>query len=101
MDPSVLQAPYWGHLGEAWERRHHPNLLFLYYEDMKEDTMRELRHLNTFLGTALTEQQLAQVAAFTGFKRMKKRPTTNFTLDPSIPFRKGGKNFIRKGEHPP
>lgn len=95
----LLQAPYWPHLAEGWARRHHPNVLFLFYEDMKEDILRELGRLNTFLGTALTESQLQAVARHTSFSGMKSRGATNPTaaLQESGEFKKGEAAFIRKG----
>jgi len=29
-------APYWSHVIEGWEYRHHPNVLFLFYEEMNK-----------------------------------------------------------------
>ena len=31
----VWCAPYFPHLLQAWKKRHHPNMLFLFYEDLK------------------------------------------------------------------
>lgn len=31
---SVPWTPFMDHLKEAWKLRHHPNLLFIFYEDM-------------------------------------------------------------------
>lgn len=66
---------------------------------MKEDILRELGRLNTFLGTALTENQLQTVAHHTSFSGMKSRGTTNPTaaLQESGEFKKGEAEFIRKG----
>ncbi|XP_045102519.1 sulfotransferase family cytosolic 1B member 1-like isoform X2 [Portunus trituberculatus] len=94
-----LQAPFWGHLKEALAKRQHRNLLFLFYEDMKENLMRELKRLNAFLGTGLTEEQLQQVAEHTSIGQMKNRPSVN---PPANAYteraRKEGKqDFIRKG----
>ena len=36
MDGKVLGAPFFGHILEAWAKRDHPNMLFLFYEDMKK-----------------------------------------------------------------
>ena len=33
---SVLSSPFFGHILEAWALRNHPNMLFLFYEDMKK-----------------------------------------------------------------
>ena len=29
-------APYFTHVLEAWSQRNHPNMLFLFYEDLKK-----------------------------------------------------------------
>jgi hypothetical protein len=31
-------APYWSHIIEGWDHRHHPNVLFLFYEEMNKVT---------------------------------------------------------------
>lgn len=94
-----LQAPYWEHLKEAWERRQHPNFLFLFYEDMKENLMRELKRLDAFLGTGLTEEQLRQVAEHTGISNMKSRSTVNPGSSSYCEqaLKEGRRDFIRKG----
>ena len=32
----VFYAPYFPHVLDAWSKRHHPNMLFLFYEDRKK-----------------------------------------------------------------
>jgi len=32
-------SPFFGHVLEAWNQRHHPNLLFVFYEDLKRVRM--------------------------------------------------------------
>lgn len=32
----VVFGPYFAHVLDAWSKRHHPNLLFLFYEDLKK-----------------------------------------------------------------
>lgn len=29
-------APYWEHVNEGWNSRHEPNILFIFYEEMKK-----------------------------------------------------------------
>lgn len=31
-----LWTPYWSHINEGWALRNHPNVLFLFYEDIKK-----------------------------------------------------------------
>ncbi|XP_064119309.1 luciferin sulfotransferase-like isoform X1 [Macrobrachium nipponense] len=54
----AVHGSHWHHINETWKRRDHPNLHIMFYEDMKADIMAELRKLNEFLGTNLTEDQL-------------------------------------------
>lgn len=32
----VNWLPYWDHVEEGWKRRHNPNVLFIFYEEMKK-----------------------------------------------------------------
>ena len=34
----VLFSPFFPHLLDAWSKRHHSNLLFIFYEDLKKVT---------------------------------------------------------------
>ncbi|KAG0721578.1 Sulfotransferase 1A4 [Chionoecetes opilio] len=73
LDGDLLYGPYWLHLKEAWEQKDNPNLLFMFYEDLKQNTVLELKRLNDFLGTKLTQEQLESVAHYTSFPEMKAR----------------------------
>lgn len=33
---AVTLTPYFEHVKEAWELRNHPNMLFLFYEDLSK-----------------------------------------------------------------
>lgn len=66
-------CPYWEHLREAWQKRNHPNLHFIFFEDLKKDSVREYRKLDEFLGSRLSEEQLARVMEHTSFSSMKAR----------------------------
>ena len=51
-------------LKEAWEKKDHPNMHFVFYEDLKADIDGELKKLNDFIGAGLNEQQLKNVIFF-------------------------------------
>lgn len=55
-----VYSPYWEHLRQAWGLRDHPNLHFMFYEDMKADKLGQVKKLNTFLELNLTDEQLNQ-----------------------------------------
>ena len=59
---TVLYGPYEAHLREAAAFRQHPNFHMVFYEDLKEDFMKELKRLDKFIGTDLTEQQMLNVS---------------------------------------
>ena len=33
---AVLYSPYFSHVLDAWSKRNHPNMHFMFFEDMKE-----------------------------------------------------------------
>jgi hypothetical protein len=41
---------YWAHIRSWWPHRHDPNVLFLCYEEMKEDLPRTVRRVAAFIG---------------------------------------------------
>ncbi|KAG0714080.1 Sulfotransferase 1C4 [Chionoecetes opilio] len=73
LDGDLRYGPFWLHLKEAWEQKDNPNLLFMFYEELKQNTLPELKRLNDFLGTKLTQEQLESVAHYTSFPEMKAR----------------------------
>ncbi|XP_069185168.1 sulfotransferase 1C4-like [Procambarus clarkii] len=99
LDDNLVYGPYWLHMKEAWEKRDHPNMHFVFFEDIKNNTMLELRKLNEFLNTNLTEEQLQKVAHYTSFSEMKSREEKNFVFesvfDKLVLSSDGG--FFRKG----
>ena len=66
---------------------------------MQVDLMKELRRLDAFLGTGLTEDQLRQVADHTGITQMKSRSTVSpgSSSYSARALKKGKRDFIRKG----
>ncbi|XP_069195419.1 sulfotransferase 1A1 isoform X2 [Procambarus clarkii] len=96
MNDDLLYNPFWPHVKMAWKNKDHPNMHFLFYEDLKTDVMKELRTLNEFLGTRLTQQQLDNVIEHTSFSSMKNRSIKNPEIYLSAQKKKDG--FFRKGE---
>ncbi|XP_045124442.1 sulfotransferase 1A1-like [Portunus trituberculatus] len=100
LDDDFIYGPYWLHLKEALGQRDNSNLHVMFFEDLKQNTLHELKRLNDFLGTKLTEDQLKGVAHYTSFPEMKARDgllgnggDIFFNLD--IVKKDGG--FFRKG----
>ncbi|MEE6516254.1 hypothetical protein FKM82_025526, partial [Ascaphus truei] len=85
------------HVRDWWDLRRQQDILYLFYEDMLENPMREIRKVVSFLGKDLTEEVLEKILQHTSFKAMKQNPMTNYTalslslMDHSI------SPFMRKG----
>ncbi|XP_001510100.2 sulfotransferase family cytosolic 1B member 1 [Ornithorhynchus anatinus] len=95
MAGKVAYGPWHEHVKSWWERKKDYPLLYLFYEDMKEDPKREIRKVMQFLGQDLDESVLDKIIRHTSFEAMKDNRFLNFTdlaiMDHSI------SPFMRKG----
>lgn len=73
MNSEHVYTPFWPHVKAAWDLRHHPNMHFVFFEDMKSDIMTELKKLNEFAQANLSLKQLENIAEYTSFSKMKSR----------------------------
>ncbi|MCL4142612.1 UNVERIFIED_CONTAM: hypothetical protein GTU68_029526, partial [Idotea baltica] len=67
VNDTLICSPYWTHVKEAWMRRKHPSLHFIYYEDLKANPKAEISRLQQFLGTNLDDDQINNVMFFSSF----------------------------------
>lgn len=95
---NLLPGPYLLHLKEAWAKKDHKNLHFMFYEDLKEDPLTELKKLDAFLGTELSEDQLKKIVNYTSFSAMKSRAAIEGLLPVREEVAKETGGFFRKGE---
>nr|XP_024219674.1 sulfotransferase family cytosolic 1B member 1 [Halyomorpha halys] len=91
----VVYAPYWAHVESGYSRRNNPNLLFLFYEELKRDLPSQIRKVASFLNKTINDDEVEKLANFLHIDNFKKN-------SPHIPI-KGIANenrgsFIRKGE---
>ncbi|XP_046737702.1 luciferin sulfotransferase-like [Diprion similis] len=73
----VMYGPYWKHVLGYWEQRIEDNVLFLKYEDMKQDLPSVIKKTATFLGKNLTTDQLSSLTEHLSFESMKLNPAAN------------------------
>nr|WEM02052.1 sulfotransferase 3 [Vargula tsujii] len=90
-------GPFWKHVKYAWEKRHHPNMLFLFYEDMKADLPGVIKKVADFVGKSLTEEQIERVAQYLSFDEMKKNKMVNLDSEREMGVWKKDSDFVRKG----
>lgn len=97
MDGQVSYGSWYQHVQEWWElSRTHP-VLYLFYEDLKENPKREIRKILEFLGRSLSEETVDHIVQHTSFKEMKKNPMTNYSTVPTELMDHRICAFMRKG----
>ena len=92
MNGQIEYGDYWGHLKDAWVKKDHPNLKFLWYEDLKKNLMGVTRDLSKFLGRHLTELKILQIDDFLYIENYREF-RSKFPKNDSH----GARKFFRKG----
>ena len=94
----VMMSPYFPHIEQAWALKDHPNMLFLFYEEMKKDLSSVIHRVADFLQSELTEEQVSQLVEHLDIKNFRNNPAVNMEHGKKMGvFNKEG-NFIRKGK---
>ncbi|PKK21125.1 putative LOC102090609 [Columba livia] len=93
----VAFGSWYDHVKGYWERRKDHPILYLFYEDLKEDPRQEIAKVAQFLGKELPEVALDTITRHTSFKAMQDNPTTNYTMVPIHLMDVGISPFMRKG----
>jgi len=84
---------YWHHVLSGWRVRDHPNVKFLWFEDMKKDQKSVVEKLCNFLNHPLSPEKVDALVKYVSFDVMKNNPMANPLA--GIPLQEG--NFMRKG----
>lgn len=71
LSDGALFGPWARHAAACWALRHEPNVLFLTYEQLKEDLPGHVDRIADFLGVALNAVERAAVIEKAGFSYMK------------------------------
>ncbi|XP_043825519.1 sulfotransferase 1 family member D1-like [Dromiciops gliroides] len=88
---------WYDHVKGWWEKRKDYRILYLFYEDMKEDPKRELLKVLKFLEKDLPEEIVNKILYHTSFKVMKQNPTANYTMMSEKEMDHNVSPFMRKG----
>ncbi|CAI6368354.1 unnamed protein product [Macrosiphum euphorbiae] len=99
---SLCYSPFFDHILGFWNRRDDPQVLFLKYEDMKQDLHLVLRQTAQFLGKHMNDDQLLALEDHLSFKSMKKNSAVSGEPFIGISLRlfngsRGKGNIIRSG----
>ncbi|XP_014481471.1 PREDICTED: sulfotransferase 1C4-like isoform X3 [Dinoponera quadriceps] len=94
MNSRTIYDPYWEHVKEGWAKRHRPNTLFLFYEDLIKDLPGCIRKVAAFYGKNYNDEQIAKLVDHLNIKKFRENKMVNVAIGD------GSKNeslFIRKG----
>lgn len=97
MAGEVSYGSWYQHVQEWWELRHTHPVLYLFYEDMKENPKREIQKILEFVGCSLPEETVEDIVQHTSFQEMKNNAMTNYRTLPSDLLDHSISAFMRKG----
>jgi len=83
------------HLGDAWRRRHQPNVVLVHYDDLCRDLDGQMRSLAARLGIDVHEDRWPELVDAAGFERMRDR-ADQLVPDP-VGVLKHPTRFFRRG----
>lgn len=95
----VRWCPYWTHIKEGWAHRNHPNVLFMFYEDLIKDLPGAIRNVAKFMDKTVNEDQVARLAEHLNIRNFKNNPSVNCEELKRIKLLKSGEQgFVRLGK---
>ncbi|XP_076997465.1 sulfotransferase 1A1-like [Tamandua tetradactyla] len=97
MAGEVSYGSWYQHVQEWWELSHTYPILYLFYEDMKENPKREIQKILEFVGRSLPEETVERIVQHTSFKEMKNNPMANYSTLPCDVMDHDISAFMRKG----
>ncbi|KAL6108714.1 uncharacterized protein ACO6RY_11998 [Pungitius sinensis] len=97
MRGDVFGSSWFEHIKMWYLHKDDLNMLFLTYEEMIKDLHSAVERIASFLGSELTDEQLADVVKHSTFNNMKKIPQANYERVPSHLLSHQEGMFMRKG----
>ncbi|XP_025902298.1 sulfotransferase 1 family member D1-like [Nothoprocta perdicaria] len=97
MAGKVAYGSWYSHVKDWWEKRKEKRLLYLFYEDMKQDPRPEVQKVARFLGKELPESLVEKIVHHTSFQEMKKNSAANYETLPEWVMDHNLSPFMRKG----
>ncbi|XP_062383131.1 sulfotransferase 1C2 [Sardina pilchardus] len=89
---------WYDHVKGYWKERERRNILYLFYEDMKENPRQEIIRIMKYLDLSLSDDIIDRIVQLTSFKAMKDNPMANYSFIPKPVFDQSISPFMRKGE---
>ncbi|XP_004477615.1 sulfotransferase 1B1 [Dasypus novemcinctus] len=97
MTGNVAYGSWFNHVKSWWKKKEEHPILFLYYEDMKQNPKQEIKKIVKFLEKNLNDEILDRIIHYTSFEMMKENPLVNYTHVPTSVMDHSKSPFMRKG----
>ncbi|ELV13019.1 sulfotransferase 1 family member D1 [Tupaia chinensis] len=97
MAGKVCFGSWYDHVKGWWEKKKDYHILYLFYEDMKENPKCEIQKLLKFLEKDMPEETVAKIVHHTSFDVMKQNPSANYTTLDNGEMDHSVSPFMRKG----
>ncbi|XP_038636569.1 sulfotransferase 1 family member D1-like isoform X2 [Scyliorhinus canicula] len=98
MEGKVSFGPWYDHVKGWWEAKDKHRILFLFYEDIKENPRREILKVAEFMEKVVEEDVIEKIVHLSSFKVMKDNPMANYTTLPASIMNQNISRFMRKGQ---
>lgn len=92
--------PFWSfthHAATWWKHRHLPNIMFLHYNDLKEDLPGMMRKIAAFLEIPILEDRWNETVRHCTFEYMKENANDLYWPGIEDLFQEGGRSLVHKG----
>ncbi|XP_043942865.1 sulfotransferase 1C1-like [Protopterus annectens] len=96
-DLEVGWGSWYDHVKGYWKKDQH-QILYLFFEDMKESPEQEIRKVMEFMEKDLPDHVISKIVQQTSFSAMKENPMANYTTVPKVFLDHSRSPFMRKGE---
>ncbi|KAM3618213.1 uncharacterized protein V6R79_017413 [Siganus canaliculatus] len=97
MEGKMVDGPWYDHVNGWWKKKQtYKNIHYMFFEDMIEDTGREIDKLCSFLGLTPSVEERQRITGGVQFDSMKKNDMTNYSTIPIMDFKIS--SFMRKGK---
>ncbi|XP_042364220.1 sulfotransferase family cytosolic 1B member 1-like [Plectropomus leopardus] len=100
MQGQLAWGSWYDHVKGYWMEREKKNILYLFYEDMKENPRREVERIMRYLDLSVSDEVISRIVELTSFKSMKENKMANYSWKPATVFDQSISPFMRKGAPP-
>ncbi|KAF7704960.1 sulfotransferase 1 family member D1-like [Silurus meridionalis] len=98
MAGKLAWGSWYDHVKGYWKEREKRNILYIFFEDMKENPRREIVKIMRYLDLSVSDDIIDKIIKLTSFEVMKDNPMANYSSVPTIIFDQSISAFMRKGE---